>query len=154
MTPRRLELISRMLLIASALVAAGVIAVECAGPMAASTTVKFSIHISLAYVTLSLALLSFPRRRRADLFLMCFVQFAVLELVRFCLGRSDALAGEASDLLGLLCVYLPTELEYHRHLARTNRFMTFTEIRANDRRRAGPQSVGGRSRSRPSALRT
>jgi hypothetical protein len=104
-------------------------------PDLASGLARPPIHFLFGYGALSLALLSFPRLRRADMLLVAVVQFAMMEAVRLYLGQPDAVALLAVDLAGLGAAFLPTELEYHRRLARTHRFISFGDIRANDRRR-------------------
>jgi hypothetical protein len=135
MTPRHLEILSRALLVLVGVLLVGCISIEHLRPDLAPAPVRPPIHFIFGYGALSLALLSFPRLRRADMLLVAVVQFAVIEAVRLYLGQPDAVGLLGADLAGLGAAFLPTELEYHRRLARTHRFISFAEIRANDRRR-------------------
>ncbi|KAK0360837.1 hypothetical protein LTR94_025758 [Friedmanniomyces endolithicus] len=76
-----------------------------------------------------------PTRRRDDLIFFVMAGALAVEVLQPATGRSMALSDFLAGVAGVLCAYLPGRVEWLRQAARRHPNLSFSEIRARDRRR-------------------
>jgi VanZ family protein len=135
LTPNHVVTTSRAVLIAGALTAA----VLMLGPWPGLEQV-FGLSDKAAHAIafgglVAVSFVAFPRMRRNDLALAAVVLGASVEVAQlFTADRSASLADLGADALGVGVVYLSSQIEGLRKLARDKGAMRFRDIKANDRR--------------------
>lgn len=136
LTPNHVVTTSRAVLIAGALTAA----VLMLGPWPGLEQV-FGLSDKAAHAIafgglVAVSFVAFPRMRRNDLALAAVMLGASVEVAQlFTADRSASLADLGADALGVGVVYLSSQIEGLRKLARDKGAMSFREIKASDRRR-------------------
>ncbi|MDB5455145.1 MAG: hypothetical protein JWP92_730 [Caulobacter sp.] len=83
---------------------------------------------------ISLAFISYPNLRRADMALTAIMLAGGVELAQLGTGRDGSLADWAAGAGGVIAVYLPGQIERLRYLAREHGDISFAALKANDRR--------------------
>ena len=96
---------------------------------------KAAHAIAFGCATLAL-LVAMPRSRRGDLALASLAMGALVEVIQGLVGRDADIFDLGADLAGIRMVYLMTQVETLRVLARDQGRQSFRTIRAGDRRRS------------------
>ncbi len=147
LTPNHVVTTARAVLIGGALTAA----VLMLGPWPGLEQV-FGLSDKAAHAIafgglLAVSFLAFPRMRRNDLAIAAVLLGASVEVAQlFTADRSGSFADLFADSLGVVIVYLASHIEQIRALARERGHMAFSDIEAQNRRRA--------ARRRAPAIRT
>lgn len=97
---------------------------------------SFLAHFAVLFLTTALTYVAFPKMRRSDLTLGLIAVCGALELVQFAFGQHGSLTVWLVDASGALCFLASTEVEQLRRLARTKSYVSFSDLRLEDRRRS------------------
>lgn len=104
---------------------------------------------AIAFYSLSLLVFAIaPRTRRTDLALGVLALGLVIELAQGGVGRNFSLVDLLADAAGVVAATAPALVERFRDAARRRPYLTFSAIRAMDRRRrsSGGGKVSARGR--------
>lgn len=100
-------------------------------------------HLIAFYILTVLSFVVAPGRRRTDLAIMVLSFGVAIEAVQALTGRTLSLTDLLANGCGILAALLPGEVERLRVHARTNPYMSFSDIKRMDRRRRRTASVEG-----------
>jgi VanZ family protein len=141
-TPRLLTKAARLVLLCGAI---GVVILTL-GPFQGAEEMFLlndkSAH-AIAFGSLTaVAFIAFPRLRRFDMARTVVLLGGAIELAQLVTGRSASLTDWLADVAGVAMIYLPSQIEVLRRLARERGDDSFALIHEQDRRRVRRRRPG------------
>jgi VanZ family protein len=136
LTPNHVVTTARAVLVVGALTAATLMLGPWPGLEAVFGLSDKAAHAIAFGSLVAVSFLAFPRMRRNDLAVAAVLLGASVEVAQlFTADRSGSFGDLFADTAGVGVVYLSSQIESLRALARKRGYATFSEIAAQDRRR-------------------